>query len=75
MTEETNSAPVSTLELSPTPAKRSFLKDIAKGFVHVVKTIWTVPAAQGFIATLLIRAGVPATLVTIGIAVGDKLAQ
>ena len=75
MTDQTNSAPVSALELSPTPAKRSFLRDLAKGAAHVVKTIWTVPAAQGLIATLLIRAGVPATLVTIGIAVGEKLAQ
>lgn len=75
MTEETNTASVSALELSPTPAKRSFLKDVAKGFVHVLKTAWKVPAAQGAIATLLIRIGIPSTLVTIGMAVGESLAQ
>ena len=75
MTEETNSAQVSALELSPTPAKRSFVKDLLKGFVHVLKTAWKVPAAQSALATLLIRIGIPSTLVTIGIAVGESLAQ
>lgn len=75
MTEETNTAPVSALELSPTPVKRSFVKDLLKGFVHVLKTAWKVPAAQSALATLLIRIGIPSTLVTIGIAVGESLAQ
>lgn len=55
--------------------KRSFLKDAAKGLQHVAKVIWQVPEARGIIATLLVRFGLPGTLVAIGMAVGDKLAQ
>lgn len=57
------------------PEKRSFLKDAAKGLQHVAKVIWQVPEARGFVATLLVRFGLPGTLVAIGMAVGDKLAQ
>ncbi len=55
--------------------KRSFFKDFAKGAAHYAKVVWQVPAAQSVIATLLIRWGVPSTLVAIGMAVGEKLAQ
>jgi len=57
-----------------TPNKRSFLKDVGKGLWNVVKVAWTVPAARGAVATILVRAGLPSALVAIGIAVGDKLA-
>lgn len=60
--------------LAPAP-KRSFLKDAAKGLAHVAKVIWQVPAARGALATLLVRFGLPGSLVAIGMAVGEKLAQ
>lgn len=69
---------VNTLEasvMSQTPEKRSFLKDAAKGLTHVAKVAWQVPEARGFLTTLLVRFGLPGTLVAIGMAVGDKLAQ
>ena len=56
-------------------AKPSFLKSLGKGAAHVVKVAWTVPAVQSTITTLLIRFGLPGTLVAIGMAVGEKLAQ
>lgn len=65
---------VSTLEVRPNPEKRSFLKDAAKGLAHVAKVAWQVPEARGVITTLLVRFGLPGTLVAIGMAVGDKLA-
>lgn len=67
-----NTITSTSIEL-PATEKRSFLKDVAKGLLHVVKVAWTVPAAHGFLATLLVRAGIPATLVSIGVAVGEKL--
>jgi hypothetical protein len=57
------------------PEKRSFLKDVAKGFagtlVTVAKTVWHVPAAQGYLATLVVRLGVPAGAVAIITALVD----
>jgi hypothetical protein len=66
--------PIPATEMSPTPEKRSFLKDAAKGLAHVAKVVWQVPAARGALATLLVRFGLPGTLVAIGMAVGEKLA-
>lgn len=70
---ENNSVPAA--ELSPTPAKPSVFASILKGAAHVIKVAWTVPAVQSTVATLLIRFGLPGTLVAIGMAVGEKLAQ
>lgn len=56
-------------------SKPSLLTSISKGALHVIKVAWTVPAVQSTIATLLIRFGLPGTLVAIGMAVGEKLAQ
>lgn len=61
-------------EVAASTPKRSFLKDVGKGLWNVVKVAWTVPAARGAVATILVRAGLPSALVAIGIAVGDKLA-
>ncbi|MCI1143230.1 hypothetical protein MOP88_14415 [Sphingomonas sp. WKB10] len=69
---------VSTVEASfasTAPEKRSFFKDAAKGLAHVAKVAWQVPETRGFLTTLLVRFGLPGTLVAIGMAVGDKLAQ
>lgn len=67
--------PVSATAISPTPEKRSFVKDVTHGALNVAKVLWQVPAARGLVATLLVRFGLPGTLVAIGMAVGDKLAQ
>jgi hypothetical protein len=61
--------------MQPDTEKRSFIKDVAHGALNVAKVIWQVPAARGLIATLLVRIGLPGTLVAIGMAVGEKLAQ
>lgn len=58
-----------------TPAPKSLLKDALAGLMHVGKVAWQVPEARGFIATLLVRFGVPASIAAIGMAVGEKLAQ
>ncbi|UYY77485.1 hypothetical protein [Sphingomonas sp. R1] len=59
------------------PEKRSFLKDVVKGFagtlVTVAKTVWHVPAAQGYLATLIVRLGVPAGAVAIISAIVDAV--
>ncbi len=59
------------------PEKRSFLKDVTKGFagtlVSVAKTVWHVPAAQGYLATLVVRLGVPAGAVAIISAIVDAV--
>jgi hypothetical protein len=57
-----------------TTEKRSFLKDIGRGLLHVTKVAWQVPATRSLIGTMLIRFGLPGTLVAIGLAVGEKLA-
>ena len=67
--------PVSATALSPTPEKHSFLKDVAHGLGNVAKVIWRVPAARGYIATLLVRFGIPGALVAVGMAVGEQLAS
>lgn len=59
-----------TPELNPTPVadkpeianRPSFLRDVKNGLVHVAKVAWQVPAARGYIATLLVRIGVPAAV-------------
>lgn len=57
-----------------TPEKRSFLKDVGHGLLHVAKVAWQVPATRSLVGTLLIRFGLPGSLVAIGLAVGEKLA-
>lgn len=66
---------IETTEVAATtPKKSTFLKDLGRGLKQVACVAWTVPAARGLVTTLLIRFGVPSTLVAIGVAVGDKLA-
>lgn len=55
--------------------KPNFLKDVANGLVNVAKTIWHVPAAQGYIATLIVRLGVPGTIAAVLIPVIDALVK
>ena len=56
-------------------AKPSFLKDVANGLVNVAKTIWHVPAAQGYIATLIVRLGVPGSIAAVLIPIIDALVK
>lgn len=51
----------------------SFLKDVKNGLLHVVKVAWQVPAARGYIATLLVRYGVPTALAGVVTLVVDGL--
>lgn len=53
--------------------KPPFLKDVRNGLVHVAKTLWQVPEARGYIATLLVRVGVPAALTGVVSLVVDGL--
>ncbi|WP_242152605.1 hypothetical protein [Sphingomonas sp. BAUL-RG-20F-R05-02] len=53
----------------------SFFKDVLNGVVGIAKTIWHVPAAQGAIATLVVRAGVPATVVAVLVPIIDALVK
>jgi len=70
-----------TPELNPTPVadkpeiakKPSFLKDVGNGLLHVAKVAWQVPAARGYIATLLVRIGVPAALTGVATLIVDGL--
>lgn len=55
--------------------KLTLLQSLVKGAKHVICVAWTVPAVQSTVATLLIRYGIPGSLVAIGMAVGEKLAQ
>ena len=57
-------------EIAPRP---SFLKDVRNGLVHVAKVAWQVPAARGYIATLLVRYGVPTALAAVVTLVVDGL--
>jgi hypothetical protein len=61
----------------PAPENRSFLKDVTKGFagtlVTIAKTVWHVPAAQGYVATLIVRLGVPAGAVAVITALVDAV--
>ncbi len=43
-------------------ARPSFLRDVGNGVLHVAKVAWQVPATRGYIATLLVRVGVPAAV-------------
>jgi hypothetical protein len=74
MNDNETTAQVAQTTQPALPAK-SFPKDVAAGLKHVAKVIWQVPEARGFIATLLVRFGVPASIAAIGMAVGEKLAQ
>ena len=65
-----------TSDLAPKPeiaAHPSFLKDVKNGFVHVAKVAWQVPAARGYLATLLVRYGVPTALAGVITLVVDGL--
>lgn len=57
----------------------SFWTDVRKGLKDALKTTWKVPAAQGYIATLIVRflgyVGLPGALGSVVIAVIDKAAQ
>lgn len=55
--------------------KPNFIRDVTNGLVHVAKTIWQVPAAQGYIATLIVRLGLPAGAAAILIPIIDALAK
>lgn len=69
---------VATVSASDKPEiadKPSFLKDVKNGLVHVAKTIWQVPAAKGYIATLIVRAGLPAGIVAILVPIIDALVK
>lgn len=71
-------APAAAVPVSAKPeiaAKPSFLKDVKNGLVHVAKTIWQVPAAQGYIATLIVRLGLPAGLAAIVVPIIDALVK
>lgn len=57
-------------EIAPRP---SFLKDVKNGLVHVAKVAWQVPEARGYIATLLVRYGVPTALAGVVTLVVDGL--
>ncbi len=64
------------LEIKPEIAtKPSFLSDVRNGLVHVAKTVWQVPAARGYLATLIVRLGVPAGLGAILIPLIDALVK
>ena len=54
-------------------ARPSFLKDVKNGIVHVAKVAWQVPAARGYLATLLVRYGVPTALAGVITLVVDGL--
>ena len=65
-----------TSDLAPKPenaAGPSFFKDVKNGFVHVAKVAWQVPAARGYLATLLVRYGVPTALAGVITLVVDGL--
>lgn len=71
-------APAAAVPVSAKPEiadKPWFLKDVKNGLVHVAKTIWQVPAAQGYIATLIVRLGLPAGLAAIVIPIIDALVK
>ena len=53
--------------------KDRFLKSVIEGTKHVIYVAWTVPAVRSYTATLLVRFGLPTSLVALGIAVGEKL--
>ena len=59
--------------------KPPFLKDLLNGFKGtlgtIAKAIWHVPAAQGYIATLIVRLGLPAGLAAIVVPVIDALVK
>lgn len=55
--------------------KPSFLKDVKNGLVHVAKTLWAVPEARGYIATLIVRIGVPSTIAAILLPLVDALVK
>ncbi len=55
--------------------KPSFLSDVRNGLFHVAKTVWQVPAARGYLATLIVRLGVPAGLGAILIPLIDALVK
>ena len=63
------------LEKPEVADKPNFLKDVANGLVNVAKTIWHVPAAQGYIATLIVRLGVPGTIAAVLIPIIDALVK
>jgi hypothetical protein len=71
-------APAAAVPVSAKPEiadKPSFLKDVRNGLIHVAKTIWQVPAAQGYIATLIVRLGLPAGLAAILVPLVDALVK
>lgn len=57
MTEETNSAPVSALELSPTPAKRSFLSVARRTVDRIATVVAKNKLVAGALVSLAIVAG------------------
>lgn len=56
-------------------SRPSFLTDVRNGLVHVAKTLWQVPEARGYIATLIVRIGVPAGISAILIPLIDALVK
>jgi hypothetical protein len=69
--EQTPAVPVvDKPEIASRPA---FLKDVRNGLLHVVKVVWQVPAARGYIATLLVRFGVPTALAGVVTLIVDGL--
>ena len=54
--------------------KPSFVEDVKNGLIHVAKTIWAVPEARGYVATLFVRLGVASpAIVAIILSVVDGL--
>lgn len=54
----------------------SFVQDLKDGAIHVAKTIWAVPEARGYVATLLVRLGFASpAIVAVVLAVIDGLAK
>ena len=51
--------------------KAATKKAIWEAVKRFAATAWTVPAVKSVILTNLIRAGVPATLITVGVALVD----
>lgn len=73
---ETNPTQVAGTPVAEKPEianRPSFLRDVGNGLLHVVKVAWTVPAARGYIATLLVRVGVPAALTGVVTLIVDGL--
>jgi hypothetical protein len=77
MAIELETVPVSASEKPEVAARPSFFKDVLNGFrgtlSTVAKAVWHVPAAKGYIATLIVRLGLPAGLAAIIVPIIDAL--